>query len=70
MNRQKFLLTTETQRTQPPARRAYAPEGDDIIFSFAGTPARLYKPLWGGGPATANENHQPYRAMNEPFLST
>jgi len=27
------------------------------FFSFAGTPTHLYKPLKGGGPATANEKH-------------
>jgi hypothetical protein len=42
---------------------------DEIIFSFAGIPARLYKPLKGGGPATANENNQPFRASGITFFS-
>ncbi len=40
-----------------------------LFFSFAGTPARLCKPLKRGGPTAANENHQPYRARGVPFLS-
>ncbi len=60
--RQKIRFNTETRRTQPSARRAYAPEGDEIIFSFAGISARPYKSFKGGGPTAMNETHQPFRA--------